>query len=108
MAARELKVEQPRTSVVADEHVLLLVQIVVAHAARMNRFDQRIELVEEVLGQRARLAERLAYHEATHEHAFHLVVIDEPRDALEPCELFERSLLARQQAPRDEAREGHP
>jgi len=48
---RELEIDQRGAAARADDHVLLLVQIVVAYAARMHLADQFGEALEEIQGE---------------------------------------------------------
>ncbi len=100
--ARELEVEERRPAVRPDEDVLLLVKIVVAHAAGVEREHEIVEAVEEVLGQDLRPGERETFDPGALEHS--AAVSQEARDAREPRQRRERSSLARKEPPCDPGR----
>ena len=104
----ELHVEQRRPPVGAHDQVLLLVQVVVSHAARVHGDHERARVLEPVARQALRRPQRHAVEEAAAQHATGVLVGCvrlERGHAVESGEALERASLACEQEPRHD-REG--
>ncbi len=116
VTTRELEVDQPRIARAIDEDVLLLVQIVVAHAALVQAQHESVEVIEEVLRQRFRSVKRLAIDPGAQEHvagarqrtrrarrARERCIVDEFRNSRDGRERTQRAALAGHEQTRDDA-----
>jgi hypothetical protein len=80
--ARQLEVDQVRPTILSDEDVLLLVQVVVTDAELVQRSDELIQLVEEVARQRSREVQRFSGDPAADQNG--ALLGDEPVEAGRP------------------------
>ena len=103
MDARQLEVDQRRPPIGPHQHVLLLVQIVVADPACVELTHQALQVDEEVAGQSLRPVQGLPIEEAPAQHAA-LEVPHQGRHGIETGEQPQGPVLAPREDSRHHAR----